>query len=135
MAVKRSVRGSLHRHLQLLHALLQSRVTCAKPCGLEGLRGREKGRAAISQALITSLKISNRWSHRSELVRRDFLLALGDGVEEQVFQARQDARLPSPTRMAGRGRGGKQRQTERGVRRTPSCGVGNKVRPDSTKKN
>lgn len=53
--------------------------------------------------------ISNWWTHRGELVRRDLLLALGDGVEEQVFQAGQDACLPSPARRGGRER---ERQTE-----------------------
>lgn len=35
-------------------------------------------------------------THCGELVCRDFLLALCDGVEEQVLQAGQDAGLPSP---------------------------------------
>lgn len=48
--------------------------------------------------------ISSRWTHCGELVRRDLLLALGDGVEEQVFQAGQDARLPSPARRRGKHR-------------------------------
>lgn len=45
--------------------------------------------------------ISNLVTHRGELVRRDLLLALGDGVEEQVLQAGQDACLPSPARREG----------------------------------
>lgn len=47
--------------------------------------------------------ISNQGTYCGELVRRDLLLALGDGVEEQVLQAGQDACLPSP---ASRGRWG-----------------------------
>ena len=35
-------------------------------------------------------------THCGEFVCRDFLLALCDGVEEQVLQAGQDACLPSP---------------------------------------
>ena len=34
--------------------------------------------------------------YRGELVGGDPLLALGDGVEQEVLQAGQDARLPSP---------------------------------------
>lgn len=45
--------------------------------------------------------ISNQGTHRRELVGRDLLLALGDGVEEQVLQTGQDARLPSPARREG----------------------------------
>lgn len=54
--------------------------------------------------------ISNQGTNRGKLVRRDLLLALGDGVEKQVLQAGQDARLPSP---GGGGEvGGKHRQIE-----------------------
>lgn len=45
--------------------------------------------------------ISKEGTHRGELVGRDLLLALGDGVEEQVLQAGQDACLPSPARREG----------------------------------
>lgn len=35
-------------------------------------------------------------THCGEFVCRDFLLTLCDGVEEQILQTGQDARLPSP---------------------------------------
>jgi len=44
-----------------------------------------------SRVIIPALR-----THCGEFVRWDFLLALCDGVEEQVLQTRQDARLPSP---------------------------------------
>lgn len=51
-------------------------------------------------------------THCGEFVCRDFLLALCDGVEEQVLQAGQDAGLPSPA-----GNTKREKHTDRKVRK------------------
>ena len=48
--------------------------------------------AVLSQLVV---KASDR-THCGEFVCRDFLLALSDGVEQQVLQTGQDAGFPSP---------------------------------------
>ncbi len=56
----------------------------------------------------SSVMFAARRTHCGEFVRRDFFLALCDGVEEQVLQAGQDACLPSPA-----GKKNKNTQTEK----------------------
>lgn len=44
VSVQRSVWGGLHGHLQHLHALLQSGVSCSKPRGFKSLEAEEETR-------------------------------------------------------------------------------------------
>lgn len=95
VAVQRSVRSRLHRHLQHLHTFLEPGVSCAKPRGFKSLR-REEESDTVTEPADGEAPFCFPRTHCGELVRGDFLLALCDGVEEQILQAGQDARLPSP---------------------------------------